>query len=178
MRLNACWQDRALRAWARLKHEAREELATGHRAAEPLDFEQEPRARAQFLALGAAFMAKWQPAGGIEQSLVDTLAQTYSSYLWWLGLLHIQSTLEARREEPSLRTHGQWQPARLDAAAAIEQSAAMVERFHRLFLRTLRALRGLRRYVPAVVVQHAGQVNVGHQHVNVAQAPANTKMST
>jgi hypothetical protein len=55
-----------------------------------------------------------------------------------------------------------------------------VERFHAIFLRTLKALRDLRRQVPGVVVQSAGQVNVGQQQLNVsaghgpAQAPAAT----
>ncbi len=44
----------------------------------------------------------------------------------------------------------------------------MADRFNRLFLRTLRALRDLRRYAPSVTVQHAGQVNIGGQQVNVA----------
>jgi hypothetical protein len=39
-----------------------------------------------------------------------------------------------------------------------------------MFLRTLRALQELRRYAPTVVVQSAGQVNVGAQQVNVAGA--------
>ena len=43
----------------------------------------------------------------------------------------------------------------------------MADRFNRLFLRTLRALRDLRRYAPPVIVQNAGQVNVGAQQVNV-----------
>jgi hypothetical protein len=43
----------------------------------------------------------------------------------------------------------------------------MVDRFNRIFLRTLRALRDLRRYTPAVIVQNAGQVNIGEQQVNV-----------
>jgi hypothetical protein len=42
----------------------------------------------------------------------------------------------------------------------------MAERFHRMFPRNVRALRDLRRY--PVVVQNAGQVNVGAQQVNVA----------
>jgi hypothetical protein len=44
----------------------------------------------------------------------------------------------------------------------------MVERFNTMFLRTLKALRDLRRQVPGVVVQTAGQVNIGGQQVNVA----------
>ena len=46
---------------------------------------------------------------------------------------------------------------------AMEQAAAMVDRFNRQYLRTLRALRDLRRCVSAVTIQQAGQVNVGGQ---------------
>jgi hypothetical protein len=42
----------------------------------------------------------------------------------------------------------------------------MVERFNGMFLRTLKALRELRR-TPGVVVRNAGQVNVGQQQINV-----------
>ena len=61
-------------------------------------------------------------------------------------------------------------PARLYAVQAMDQSAAMADRFHRIFMRTLRALRDLRRYSPLVIVQNAGQVNVGGQQVNVGQS--------
>ena len=52
----------------------------------------------------------------------------------------------------------------------------MAERFNGMFLRTLKALRHLRRQVPGVVVQNAGQSNVGQQQqLNVSaghgQAP-------
>jgi hypothetical protein len=56
----------------------------------------------------------------------------------------------------------------MSEAQAIEQAACMIDRFNKIFLRTLRALRDLRRYAPAVIVQNAGQVNVGGQQVNVA----------
>ncbi len=42
----------------------------------------------------------------------------------------------------------------------------MVDRFNRLFLRTLRALRDLRRYASSVTIQSAQQVNIGTQQVN------------
>ena len=56
----------------------------------------------------------------------------------------------------------------------------MAERFNGMFLRTLKALRDLRRQVPGVVVQNAGSINVGQQQLNVsaghgpAPAPAAT----
>jgi hypothetical protein len=54
----------------------------------------------------------------------------------------------------------------VEDAEALEQAAGMVEWFQAMFLRTLEALRELRR-TPGVVVQNAGQVNVGGQQVNV-----------
>ena len=48
-------------------------------------------------------------------------------------------------------------------------AANMADRFHKLFLRTLRALRDLRRYATTVMVQNAGQVNVGPQQWNVGR---------
>ena len=97
------------------------------------------------------------------------MAQAYTGYLAWPEQLDIQATREAQVEDQDLKQLGHWQPPRLTAAQALEQSAAMTERFHRLFLRSLRALRDLRRYGPTVVVQNAGQVNVGAQQLNVAQ---------
>jgi hypothetical protein len=47
---------------------------------------------------------------------------------------------------------------------------ARTKRFNRIFLRTLRALRDLRRGPQPVLVQNAGQVNVAQQQVNVAGA--------
>jgi hypothetical protein len=58
---------------------------------------------------------------------------------------------------------------RITASEALERSANMLDRFNRMFLRTLRALRDLRRYNAPVIVQNAAQVNVGAQQVNVAQ---------
>ena len=44
---------------------------------------------------------------------------------------------------------------------------AMAERWNRVFLRTLRALRDLRRYAPTVMIQNAEQVNIGGQQLNL-----------
>ena len=43
----------------------------------------------------------------------------------------------------------------------------MVDRFNRIFMRTLWALRDLRWYTPLVIVQNAEQVNVAEQQMNV-----------
>jgi len=154
--------------WEHLKAAAGDELASGHRAAAAMEWDAQPWERAQFMALRAAFVDEWQPQGGIERALIDTLAQTHSVYLAWLARLHLLSTLECERDDPKLKRQGYWQPPRVDEAQALERAAMMVDRFNRLFLRSLRALRDYRRYAaPSVLVQHAGQVNVGQQQVNV-----------
>ena len=47
--------DAALRVWERIKSEARNELESGHRAIDALDFDSSPWARAQFLAIRNSF---------------------------------------------------------------------------------------------------------------------------
>src|SRR5687768_6938155 len=77
------------------------------------------------------------------------------------------TTTEGKLEEALLKRDGHWKPPRIGVAETIDQSAAMVDRFHRLFLRTLRALRDYRRHASQVVVQNAAQVNVGAVQQNV-----------
>jgi hypothetical protein len=71
-------------------------------------------------------------------------------------------------ERQSVGERGTWTPPRQSEAEATEQWAATVDRLNRIFLRTLRALRDLRRYAGPVIVQNAEQVNVGGQQVNVS----------
>jgi hypothetical protein len=52
-----------------------------------------------------------------------------------------------------------------------EHAAAMADRFRRLFLRALRALRDTRRSIP-VIVQNAGQVNMAERQVNLSSGEA------
>jgi hypothetical protein len=76
---------------------------------------------------------------------------------------------EARLEQATLREKRASEPSGATEFQALEQAGAMVDRFNRIFLRTLRALRDLRRGPQPVFVQSAGQVNVAQQQVNVGQ---------
>ena len=154
--------------WEGIKAAARDELDSGHRAAAALEFNGEPWHRAQFLAVRQAFRDEWQPQGGVEDSLIDVLAQAHSAYLGWLSVLHVRTTVDVARTSRTTRTHQHWEPPRIEEAAAVEQASAMVDRFNKLFLRTLRALRDLRRYGP-VIVQNPQQVNIGTQQLNTVQ---------
>ena len=162
--------DGAAAVWEQLKAEARAELDGGHRAARALEHGGRPWDRARFLALRQAFRDEWQPRGGIEDALLDTLAQAYWSQLFWTERLHVQSTLDYQLEEAETRRSGHWRGPRLRDAEAMEQAAAMAERFNRQFVRTLRTLRDLRRYAPAIHIEHAGQVNLAQgPQLNVSQ---------
>jgi hypothetical protein len=163
----------AMALWERVKECAREELENGHRAAESFDWNSGPWERAQFLALRVSFQSEWKPQGGIESALIDTMAQTLTAYMYWMERLHIQADSDSKVQDHDLKEKGYWLPPRIVAADAMEMSAAMADRFHRMFLRTLRSLRDLRRYSPDVFVQHAEQVNVGEQQVNIAEKQAN-----
>lgn len=156
------------RLWQRVKDAARKELASGHRAARTIEHDSRPWERAQFLALRAAFREEWQPRGGVEAALIDAMAQAYTGYLTWLERLDVQATSEGSVEDHQLKERGYYLTPRVTTVQAMEQSAAMVDRFHRMFVRSLRALRELRRDSRHVIVQQAGQVNVGSQQINVA----------
>jgi len=154
--------------WQQIKQTAADELASGHRAAEAVEANGiRPWERAQFLALRDSLSKEWNPQNGVERMLIDTMAQAYTSQLLWQGRVTLWSSLEPESENRSVKENGQWHPPRIDVSDAIEEAARMVDRFNRMVLRTLRALRDLRRYTPNIIVQNAGQVNVGEKQVNV-----------
>lgn len=159
----------ALRRWEDVKRAALVELQTGHRSAMALEAGgSRCWQRAQFSALYAELAEQWQPRNGIERQLIDTMAQAQSCYFVWLEKLMVRSTLESHDPgKRELKERG-WVTPRLSEAEAIEQAAGMMDRFNRMFLRTLRSLQELRRHSPQVIVQNAGQVNIAEKQVNVA----------
>jgi hypothetical protein len=156
----------ALQKWEEIKQAAREELTSGLRAAEAPGGS--PWERAQFLALRQALASQWQPRGGLEWQLLDAMALAQCGWLFWLQALRMWASLGV--EEFGRESKDRWGRVtpRLSTGEAIERAGAMADRFNKVFLRTLRALCSLRRCRPTVVVQTAGQVNVGRQQVNVA----------
>ncbi len=164
--------EQALRAWEGIKAAARDELDSGQRAAAVFEYGEQPWERAQFLAVRAAFREEWQPRGGIEGNLIDQMAVSYTAFLYWTAQLHMHAVTEGKMKDDLLQREGVWQPPRIEVADWIDRAAAMADRWNRLFLRTLRALRDLRRYTPTVIVQNAGQVNVGAVQHNTAVANA------
>jgi hypothetical protein len=64
-----------------------------------------------------------------------------------------------------------YESPRLSTAEALDRAAAMVERMHRLYLKTLKALQDQRRLSAPVIVRRAGQVNIGAQQINLSGRP-------
>jgi hypothetical protein len=158
-------------AWERVKTEALEELESGHRAALALCWDDSPWQRAQFLAIRQTFIGEWQPRGGIELTLIDQMAQAHSLYLHWIERAHMQASLEASSFDKQISQNGRWKPRQISAAESLDQSAQMAERWQKLFVRALRALRDFRRHAPSVVLAGAGsQVNLGVVQSNTTGA--------
>jgi hypothetical protein len=80
----------------------------------------------------------------------------------------MQSSTEAQMERHDLARHGEWKPARLATADAMEQTSRMAERAHKRLLQTIKMLHDLQRTSATIFVRSAAQINVGQQQVNVA----------
>lgn len=158
----------AREGWLRLVDTARDELASGQRAARAMEgYSHSPWARAQFLVLRESLATEWQPTNGIEWMLIDMLAQAYTAYEEALKLLMTYTTMEASLNDFHIQRNNRYETPRLTAAETLARAEQTLDRCQRAILRVQRALRDQRRYGP-VIVQHAGQVNVGRQQVNVA----------
>ena len=164
---------RSTARWEEIKKAALDELRTGHRAGKAVEvgtLDGGPWQRAQFLALREELSADWQPRNGIERQLLDTMAQAQAGYLTWLHTLTTRTGLESCTNDRRVKDEGRWQPPRQSDADALDQAAAMMDRYNRIFLRTLRALCDMRRHSNPVIVQNGGQMNVAQQQVNLNAA--------
>jgi len=160
----------AIEKWQEVKRSAREEWDSGIRSAKILGYDS-PWERARFLAIRQSFVDEWQPRGGIERALIDQMAQSYTGWIFWLSDLDRLGRMEVdgraiEREQAEVKWTGQYVPPRVGEAEYVERALRMADRFHRIFLRTLRALRDLRRYASSITIHNEGQVNIGQQQVN------------
>ncbi len=106
-----------------------------------------------------------------ELALVDQLAQALRRYEKWLAthIMRVRYGMLPRvRRQGAPREKYKWVSPRQNEVNATREAADMADRWQKTFLRTVRALRGLRRYASPIVIQNAGQVNVANQQVNVS----------
>ncbi|MDQ3614697.1 MAG: hypothetical protein M3412_10305 [Chloroflexota bacterium] len=157
--------------WHGIKAAAREELASGHRAAQAHDWDGGPWQRARFLAIRDGFRADTPPRTGIESALLDMAAEAFSSWLQLSEHFQMMEGTEADLERSTLERNARWKPPHQTASEHTERIEHMAERAHLRMLRTIKALSDLRRVGSPVYVSRAEQVNVGQQQVNVVDSP-------
>ena len=161
--------ERAMEIWDGIKQAAADELETGNRAAKALrNFDMTPWDRARFLVIRKAMINEWQPRGGLEMSLIDILAQLQTCHFQWLEEFMIVSTTEIQKQKRDLEDRWERRPTKPEVVNEEEKAAAMMDRFNRMYMRTLRGLRDLRRYAGQITIESASQVNIGEKQINVA----------
>ena len=179
----------AERFWENAKREGRNEFESGHLAANvtfPVGYMKGLWNIARYLGVRESFLDDWNPKGGIEIALVDMLAQTYFQWQYWIEQTVLRSETRPREEHHEYRKWKQWNektknakswqdgywfPPYVSEQQAVEYAVQMADRFNRIFMRTLRQLRDLRRYSP-VTINNPNQVNIaadGGQQVNVSK---------
>ena len=175
--------------WEIAKIEGRAEFESGHLAANitfPEDYMKQVWNIARYLGVRESFLDDWQPKGGIEVAMIDMMAQSYFQWQYWLEQTVRRSETRPREEHHAYREwkrhqtelskmkswdSGYWFPSYVSEQQDIEHAVQMADRFNRIFMRTLRQLRDLRRYSP-VTINNPSQVNIaadGGQQVNLSK---------
>lgn len=157
----------ALERWEEVKEAVRSEVESGHwMAKETAGFNGSCQDRADYLAIRAELSDAWRPVNGLEQLLIDQAAVYQVLLARQLGILAGESVLIASgiRREIKANERNAHRPT---VAEAHDRTAGMVERLHRLLLRTLKALQDLRQVRPVVV--RCDYVNIAQQQVNVSR---------
>lgn|GEM_PF-2047497 len=160
-------KDAAAIVWQALKRVAREGLAANDLTCVAVLADHTPFKMAQYSVIVECFVKSWEPQNAIEQSMVEMLAQAFVSYNHWLKVANHAAEYSYNAIEENHKVDGVWKPPRLTAAETVENAMQMADRFNRLFLRTLRQMRDLRRY--PVTIANAAQVNIGNQQVNAVK---------
>jgi hypothetical protein len=176
--------------WENAKREGRKEFESGHLAANitfPEEYMKGLWNIARYLGVRESFIDDWQPQGGIEVAMIDMLAQSYFQWQYWLEQTVKRSQTRERELHPKYSewlerrnselqangiTEGYWDRPLVTEQQALEHAVQMADRFNRIFMRTLRQLRDLRRYSP-VTINNPNQVNIatdGGQQINVSKA--------
>lgn len=178
----------AERFWERTKIEGRKEFESGHLAANitfPVGYMKGMWNIARYLGVRESFIDDWHPQGGIEVALIDMMAQSWFQWQYWIEQTVKRSETRESEMHPEYSrwlaqrnrelksygiTEGYWNRPYVSEQQALEHAVQMADRFNRIFMRTLRQLRDLRRYSP-LTINNPNQVNIaneGGQQVNVS----------
>ena len=150
--------------WKHVNERAREELKSGMQAASVVAECQAPIAYARFLARREALIEEWQPRGGQEMQLVETLAQLQMLQDHWMQICVQRTMFDAQEESRKIKMNGKWEIMPIGKDALMEQSHEMLSRVNAMSLRTIRALRDLRRYSAQIIINNPQTVNLAQDH--------------
>jgi len=155
--------------WEHIKQCAREELEGGRRAAAVCDGR--PMVRARFLVLREKYIEEWQPRNVLESQMIDAICQAQTIREYWMTIAHQRVVYECEIERYYIDFHGKRTERVIDGSESAKEAREEAERWDRVLMRAIRAMRDLRRYTsPVIVNNQGGQVNVaadGGQQVNV-----------
>jgi hypothetical protein len=159
--------------WERLKEYARDELESGQRAASVAIGDHRAISRARFLVLREKYIAEWQPRNVLESQMIDAICQAQTIREYWMTLATERVAVECEIEMFWVEFSGKRSEKRVDGSESAREAREEAERWDRVFIRAVRALRDLRRYSPTVIVNNqGGQVNVagdGGQQTSVKE---------
>lgn len=159
--------------WERVKQYARDELESGQRAASVAVGDQRPITRARFLVLREKYIREWEPRNVLESQLIDAVCQAQTIREYWMTLATERVAVECEIERYWVEHSGKRSERRIDGSESAREAREEAERWDRVFIRSVRALRDLRRYSTAVIVNNqGGQVNVAadqSQQTNVVR---------
>lgn len=150
--------------WNHVNERAREELKSGMLAASVVSENQTPMTYARFLARREALIEEWQPRGGQEMQMVETLAQLQTLQDHWMQICVQRTLFDAKEESRHIQRNGKWEIMPIGKDALMEQAHEMLGRVNGMMLRTVRALRDLRRYSAKVIINNPQTVNVAQDH--------------
>jgi hypothetical protein len=163
--------DEARRSWNILLDITEDEFLCGDRAASILEASGDvPAERARFLTIRRRLIEEWCPSQGTEEILVDQIAQFQTLFERWMRV-HVEKMSSGDPFDPSIESDRGRSSSDFHTTVgnleAMQEALAMADRLQKAMLRTIRALKDLRKSSPQVVIQSAGQVNLSSQQVNV-----------
>lgn len=157
-----------LEVWERVRIAAVEDYESGAYLDEVIGHGS-PIEKSRVLHIRDSFIDGWQPRHGIEKAMIDILVETFILFQYWMAIAHQRAVHDHDRQTKDVRRweEAKWKSPYQSEADAIDQAHRLADSYNRMFLRTLRQMRDLRRY--PVIINNPAQVNVGNQQVNVAQ---------
>jgi hypothetical protein len=159
--------------WEKVKQAARDELESGHRAASVALGHESPMIRARFIVLREKYIEEWQPRNVLESQLIDAICQAQTVRDYWMTLATERVAVECEIERYWVEVRGIRSERQIDGSESAREARDEAERWDRVFIRSVRALRDLRRYTgPLIVNNQGGQVNVAtveSRQTNVAK---------